>query len=114
MTTATSIFWDDLNEDLKDPEFRARFDQESARIAAVDYVINLLDEQRVAQGMSKAELARAISRRPEVVRRLFTARTQNPQLALVAEVAGALGCRVTLERDPAVTHQRRACRKVTA
>ena len=55
---------------------------------------------REAAGLSKAELARAISTEPAVIRRLFSSRHVNPTLGRLAEVAAALGMRVTLEPLP--------------
>ncbi|KAA2253566.1 helix-turn-helix transcriptional regulator [Solihabitans fulvus] len=96
-----SLFWDDLANNLKDPEFLREYVKESVRIATIDAIINTLDEAREAAGLSKAELARAISAQPATVRRLLTAGAVNPTLATVAEVAAALGMRVTLEPLPA-------------
>ena len=47
--------------------------------------------------MSKAELARAIGAEPATVRRLFSAGHVNPTLGTLAEVAAALGLRITIE-----------------
>jgi DNA-binding phage protein len=44
----------------------------------------------------EAQLARAIGSDPSVVRRLLSAHTINPTLATVAELAAALGLKVTL------------------
>ncbi len=96
-----SVFWDDLAQDLKDPEFLREFLVESVRIATVDDVVNALDEAREAAGLSKAELARSIRAEPAVVRRLFANGHVNPTLGTLAEVAAALGMRITLERLPA-------------
>jgi DNA-binding phage protein len=92
-----STFWDDHARDLTDPEYRHHFVLESARIDAIDALINKLDELRAAEGLSKADLARAIDRDPAAVRRLLTAQQVNPTLALVADVAAALGFRLALE-----------------
>jgi hypothetical protein len=43
------------------------------RIATVDTIMNALDDARHAEGLSKAELARAIGAEPAAVRRLFAA-----------------------------------------
>jgi transcriptional regulator with XRE-family HTH domain len=97
-----SLFWDDLNEDLKDPTFRREYVRESARIATIDQVVNTLDEQRRAAGLSKAELARRVGQNPAAMRRLFSAASQsNPTLGTLAEVATALGLRITVEPLPA-------------
>jgi len=97
MTTTPRTFWDDLAQDLQDPEFLRDYVRESIRIATIDQLVNALDEAREAAHLSKAELARAISAEPAVVRRLFSAGHVNPTLGTLAEVAAALGMRVTLE-----------------
>lgn len=97
MSPATKAFWDDLAADLTDPELRRHYILESERIAAIDRVINLLDEVRQQEGLSKAELARAVERKPEAVRRLLTSKSVNPQFSVIAELAAVLGYRVTLE-----------------
>lgn len=93
-------FWDDLARDLEDPEFLRDFVVESVRIATIDDVVNALDDARDAAGLSKAQLARAIQAEPAVVRRLFASGHVNPTLGTLAEVAAALGMRITLERLP--------------
>ncbi|MFZ5869993.1 MAG: DNA-binding protein [Actinomycetota bacterium] len=101
METNRSVFWDDLARDLEDPEFLREYVVESVRIATIDQVVNALDDAREAAGLSKAALARAISREPAVVRRLFSAGHVNPTLGTLAEVAAALGLRISLEPLPA-------------
>ncbi len=101
MTATPSTFWDDLTQDLQDPEFLRDYVRESIRIATIDQLVNALDEAREAAHLSKAELARAIGAEPAVVRRLFSAGHVNPTLGTLAEVAAALGMRVTLEALPA-------------
>jgi DNA-binding XRE family transcriptional regulator len=96
VTSGPDTFYNDLARDLGDAGFRRQFLLESERIATIDRIINQLDEVRQDLGMSKAELARAIGRTPESIRRLMTAPSVNPQLSLVAEMASALGYRVTL------------------
>ena len=90
-------FWDDLAHDLEDPEFLREYVVESMRIATLDFVVNALDEAREAAGLSKAELARAIQVEPAAIRRLFSSDHANPTLGTLAEVAAALGMRITLE-----------------
>jgi DNA-binding phage protein len=101
MSAKTGLFWEDLAKDLEDPEFLREYVRESVRIATIDQLVNALDEARVAAMLSKAELARAISAEPAVIRRLFSAAHVNPTLGTLAEVAAALGMRVTLEPLPA-------------
>ncbi|SNY38814.1 helix-turn-helix domain-containing protein [Paractinoplanes atraurantiacus] len=100
MTTGDGAFWDDLVEDLKDPDFLRAYVVESVRIATIDNVVNALDEARAAAGLSKAALARAIGANPDAIRRLFTNGSVNPTLSTVAEIAAALGMRLTLEPLP--------------
>ncbi|WP_040158946.1 helix-turn-helix domain-containing transcriptional regulator [Mobilicoccus massiliensis] len=95
--TGTSAFWDDLARDLEDAEFLREFVVESMRIATIDEVVNALDDAREAAGMSKAELARAIQAEPATIRRLFASDKSNPTLGTLAEVAAALGMRITVE-----------------
>ena len=101
MADEHSMFWDDLARDLEDPEFLREYIVESMRIATIDDLVNSLDEAREAAGLTKADLARAISAEPAVVRRLFSGSHMNPTLGTVAEVAAALGMRITMERLPA-------------
>jgi transcriptional regulator with XRE-family HTH domain len=95
-----SIFWDDLAADLEDPEFLREYVSQSVRIATVDAVVNELDEARKAAGLTKADLARAISAEPATVRRLLASPSPNPTLGTLAEVAAALGMKVTLQPMP--------------
>lgn len=100
METEHSIFWDDLAEDLADPEFLRAYVVESIRIATIDRIVNDLDQARETAGLSKAALARAIGSEPAVIRRLFAADKVNPTLGTLAEIAAALGLRITLEPMP--------------
>lgn len=93
-------FWDDLARDLEDPEFLREYVVESMRIATIDAIVNALDDAREAAGLSKAELARAIQVEPATIRRLFSSGTSNPTLGTLAEVAAALGMRITVEALP--------------
>ena len=98
--TKHSAFWDDLAQDLQDPEFLREYVVESMRIATIDAIINTFDDARDAAGLSKAELARAIQVEPATVRRLFASDKSNPTLGTLAEVAAALGLRITVEPLP--------------
>jgi transcriptional regulator with XRE-family HTH domain len=98
----TSQFWKDLADDLEDPGFLREYVRESVRIATVDTIMNALDDARVAEGLSKSELARAIGAEPAAVRRLFAAgnSSPNPTLGTLVDVAAALGLRIGLEPLP--------------
>ena len=98
----SNAFWDDLARDLEDTMFLREYLVESMRIATIDAVVNELDEARTAAGLSKAELARAIQVEPATIRRLFASDKSNPTFGTLAEVAAALGMRITLEPLPEV------------
>lgn len=95
-----SAFWDDLARDLEDPEFLREYVVESMRIATLDEVVNAIDAAREAAGLSKAELARAIQKEPATIRRLLSSDNSNPTLGTLAEVAAALGLRITVQPIP--------------
>ena len=97
MDAGRSMFWDDLAQDLENPQFLREYVAQSIRIATIDRIVNELDSAREDAGLSKAELARAINSEPATVRRLFSAGHVNPTLGTLAEVAAALGMRVVLE-----------------
>ena len=101
-----SVFWEDIARDMQDPGFAREYIIESVRIATIDAVINSLDEARVSAGLSKAALARAIGAEPATVRRLFSTSRANPTLGTLAEVAAALGLRISVE--PLAEKERRA------
>jgi ribosome-binding protein aMBF1 (putative translation factor) len=90
--TGFDKFFDDQ---MKKPSFAKRYKRVRAEISAVDRLVRALDDARVQTGMSKAELARLISAKPEIVRRLFTSKA-NPTLDTVTKIAAALGCRLEL------------------
>lgn len=98
--TKHTAFWDDLNRDLQDPEFLREYVTESMRISTIDSVVNAIDDAREAAGLSKAELARAIRKEPATIRRLLSSEGANPTLGTLAEVAAALGLRITVEPLP--------------
>jgi DNA-binding phage protein len=96
-----SQFWDDLTEDLDDPEFLREYVVESVRIATIDRILNTLLDALDAAGLTKADLARAIHQQPAAIRRLFSSGHANPTIGTLAEIAAALGLRITVEPLPA-------------
>ncbi len=88
-------------ERMRDPEFRAAYEQAAGAIAQTDYIIRTLDELRAEMGISKAELARRIDRNASSIRRLFTAHQVRPELPLITAVAEALGLRLALVPESA-------------
>ncbi|WP_199485382.1 helix-turn-helix domain-containing protein [Actinomadura craniellae] len=98
----TSAFWDDLAADLDDPRFLREYVRESVRVSTVDALVNALDAARAAQGLSKADLARAVGAEPAAVRRLLAPGNTgpNPTVGTLVELAAALGLTVRLEPLP--------------
>lgn len=85
-----------LEEKLCDATFREQFDVARAEIAATDALIRALERAREGRGISKAELARRMSVKPEIVRRLLTDAGGNPTVSTVLKVANALDCHLEL------------------
>jgi DNA-binding phage protein len=88
------------NRAAKSPEYQQALDAARARIAAIDGVVQALDERRRELGLSKAELARQAGMRPEVVRRLLGAGPANPTLSTVISLASAMSMDVTVRPTP--------------
>ena len=85
------------DEVLADPQGRSDYVSTVREIEMVDTLIRSLDARRIELGISKAELSRRIAREPSTVRRLFIAGGANPEIAFLAEIAEAVGMRITLE-----------------
>jgi len=79
-----------LDQKLRDPAFREEFEVARAEIAATDALIRALEGARAGRGVSKAELARRLSVKPEIIRRLLTDVGGNPTVGTVMKVASAL------------------------
>lgn len=99
-------------ERMRDPEFRAAYEQAAGAIAQTDHIIRTLDELRIEMGVSKAELARRIDRNASSIRRLFTAHQARPEFPLIAEIAEALGLRIAIV--PESTEAKRVVREQRA
>jgi DNA-binding phage protein len=85
-----------LAKRMKDPAFATAYAEARSVIDSTDALLRMLDEARLLVGVSKAELARQIEARPEIVRRLFTAKDSNPTLATVLKLVEALGFHLEL------------------
>ncbi|MBI5535274.1 MAG: helix-turn-helix transcriptional regulator [Deltaproteobacteria bacterium] len=83
---------------MAQPSFAKDCKQARAEVDAIDQIVRALDGAREQLGLTKADLARAISAKPEIVRRLFTAEDPTPTLSTVVKVAIALGYRLELVR----------------
>lgn len=91
------------------PEFRAEFERQQREIAAIDAVINTLDELRTERNLTKAELAREIGKNEASIRRLLTAPV-NPELRTVVALADALDAdiRIVPRKRTTARHTTRA------
>ncbi len=82
---------------LEDPEFRAHYEKYRAEIDAIDEILSEIEERRIDLGITKADLARLVGRKPESVRRLLSGRAANPTLSTVLEMTGVLGMEITVK-----------------
>lgn len=92
-----SRFHQRLDEDMRDPEFAAAFDQADVELQ----LILTLDSLRKQLGLTNTALAQRMGRRRQAVSRLLNAAEPNPWLNTLVELLAALG--VTVE-----VHIRRA------
>jgi len=81
---------------LADPEFRSHYERHRREIDAVDRIVTAIEARRVELGLTKADLARLVGRKPESVRRLLSGNLVNPTLTTVSEMAIALGMEVVM------------------
>jgi DNA-binding phage protein len=79
-----------LDQKLRDAAFREEYEVARAEIAATDALIRALEGARAGRRMTKAELARRMAVKPEIVRRLLTDASGNPTVGTVLKVAAAL------------------------
>jgi DNA-binding phage protein len=86
-----------LAERHKDADYHSAYSEARRQIDQVDALIRALDQRRAQLELSKAELARRSHLRPEVVRRLFSARQPNPTLVTVVALAEALDLQLATE-----------------
>lgn len=106
MERQQSAFWDDLQRDLEDPEYRRAFILEAQRIATIDRIINALRSAGEAAGMPKQAVAEASRMSAPALRRLLSAPGVNPTLTTLSDVAAAVGLKVELV--PMTADERRA------
>lgn len=94
---ATKTGFDRFLEDkLAEPSFRRDYEAARAEIDATDALIRALEGARAGRGLTKAELARRISVKPEIVRRLLTDEDGNPTISTVLKLATALDFHIEL------------------
>ena len=85
-----------FTERMKAPTFASEYGRARAEIDAIDTLIRALDQARERSGLTKADLARQIQAKPEIVRRLLTDASGNPTMTTVLRVASAVGCHLEL------------------
>jgi transcriptional regulator with XRE-family HTH domain len=97
-TRARSVFWDDLEKQLADPESRRLFVIEQNRIQTADRVMNAVIDALEKSGLTRADVARAIGAHSSAVRRLLNQGSGpvNPTLQTLSDVAAVLGYQVEL------------------
>ena len=94
---STNAFWQDMQDELQaDPEYAQMHLLEWVRVTTVDKIVNQLESERAALGISKVELARAVRRDPAAIRRLLTDTAGNPTVQSVSSVAAAVGLKLEL------------------
>lgn len=96
MATTKTGFDKWVGKKMKRPSFAESYRSARKHIDTVDGIVRALDHIREDSGISKAELARTIDAKPEIIRRLFTKEGVNPTLQTVIEIAGALGLELRL------------------
>lgn len=97
-THERSVFWDELENELEDPEFQRQFVLERNRVETIDRVMNLIIDALEESGLSRADVAKAVGSQSSAVRRLLNlgSGTVNPTLRTLADVAAVLGLQVQL------------------
>jgi DNA-binding phage protein len=96
MATTKTGFDTWMAKKLKSPSFASAHREAREHIRAVDALVRSLDVVREQSGITKADLARRIDAKPELIRRLFTKAGANPTLETVVEIAAALGLELRL------------------
>jgi DNA-binding phage protein len=86
---------------MGDPDFAIAYVDARKAIDSIDGLIRVLDEARLVEGVSKADLARQVGARPEILRRLFTSAEPNPTLTTVLKLVDALGFHLELVKNSA-------------
>jgi DNA-binding phage protein len=85
-----------FDQRMKDRRFAAEYTKARSEVDAVDGLIRALDHVRELVGLTKADLARRIDAKPEIVRRLLTDAGGNPTMSTVLKVVSALDCHLEL------------------
>lgn len=91
-----------IADDVSTPEEREAFDRDVAKLIAESDLINMLEEARVAQDLTKQEVADRMGVKRSVVSRLLSGRRANPQLRTIADLADAMDVYldITVRKQP--------------
>lgn len=103
-----------LATQLEDPEFRREYEAARREIDTIDALVRALDDAREARGLTKAELARRVGMKPELVRRLFTVDAPNPTMETVLKLVVALDCKLRLHPAQSTERGTRARNSATS
>jgi len=88
---------DVLHDHLSQSEtYRREYAKQRLRMDLINAFMQRLDEERDRQGVNKTELARRSGMAPESIRRLFTAKTPNPELNTIVQLADSLDLDIVL------------------
>ncbi|HST42877.1 MAG TPA: XRE family transcriptional regulator [Conexibacter sp.] len=85
-----------FDEQMEDPEFRDAYERAGAKIRSTVQLMRALDLLREQVGLSKAEVARRMGRKPEAVSRLLRSGSSNPTLETLVELVTALDLQLEL------------------
>jgi DNA-binding phage protein len=85
-----------FDDRMKNREFAGEYVAARREIDTIDGLVQALDQAREQEGLTKAELAKRVGMKAEVVRRLFTAHDPNPTLDTVVKLVSALNCSLDL------------------
>ncbi len=85
------------NQRLADPDFRSHYELHRVGIDAADRIVADVEARRAELGLTKADLARLVGRRPESIRRLVSGGIVNPRLMTVSEMATVLGMEIIVQ-----------------
>ena len=99
-TRAGSIFESDLERELANPQARALFERELAKANAIGALLQLMEEARERQELSKAEVARRVGSERSATSRLLAGKSANPTFSTIADLADALGLEIELRVKP--------------
>jgi ribosome-binding protein aMBF1 (putative translation factor) len=106
-----TLFERRLATSRNDPHYESAFQRARSEIDIVESAVRVLlqdiNAARENAKLSKAALAERVNLPPETIRRLLTAKTQNPTAATLVKLARALSLRVALVRPVKTSPPRR-------